>query len=652
MKLKNILGIALSALLFTACSEDDPIGNFGTLTVDNNFVTMSTSESSATVKVTAASDWTLENLYYVEATIDGQKKKLYYPVPVALNKDKTEGVPSWLTVDKTSGAAGETVLTLHAGKTEAGRETEICINMGGLKQFVKVRQGELTASQAKCAEIMAGTDGKNYRVTGRVTKIANYGYGNWFLDDGSYDFASTAKNQDGLYIYGTLDKKGKAGNISPIDGADGWGFEVGDVVTVEGPLSIYNGQYELVNVNVVSIVKSLLKVITPEQELEKDGGQIEVRVAYKGSGAYYTIADNAKSWINYESVSYKGGTKTIFDQNPSDTAIFKFNVIANTQEKRTGAITFASYSGKNSSQIAYTVTQKGVAFPPAGKGTKDDPFNVTAALNYTTGLGLGNTSANDVYVKGIISSIKYTYSADYGTATYNISADGKENDVFVVYNSYFFDNKKWQEGQTQIAVGDEVIVCGKVIYYNDTKNNAKVPEFSSKANWLYSINGKTSEGGDEVLATELSIDFTAGQGDWTIKDVALDEGVSFVWKVDNTYGMKATAYVSGASHPTDSWLVSPAVKLDKEATLAFEQALNKGTQAAVKVMMSTTYAGGAINPTEWTELTLDQWPAGNNWNYLTSTAKVPAAAKVYIAFRYNSTATDAPTWEIKTLSLK
>ena len=171
-----------------------------------------------------------------------------------------------------------------------------------------------------------------------------------------------------------------------------------------------------------------------------------------------------------------------------------------------------------------------------------------------------------------------------------------------------------------------------------------------KNNWIYSLNG--NKGGDSSLPTSLDVNFTAGKGDWVIKDVALAEGVSFVWKEDATYGMKATAYVSGAAHATDSWLISPAVKLDNAATLTFEQALNKGTQAAVKVLMSTTYAGGAIDPAEWTEVTLDQWPAGNNWNFLTSTATIPAAAKVYIAFRYNSTASDAPTWEIKTLSLK
>lgn len=563
MKLKNIFAIALSALLFTACSEDDPIGSFANLKVDKNFVTIPTTGSDVTVTVTADSDWALENLYSVEATIDGKKQKLYYPVPVALNKAKTAGEPTWLTVDKTSGSAGETQLTLHAGKTEGGRETEICINMGGLKQFIKVRQGELTAASAKCSEVMTGTDGKNYRVTGRVTKIANYGYGNWYLDDGTYDFASTAKNQDGLYIYGTLDKKGKAGNINPIDGADGWGFEVGDVVTVEGPLSIYGGNtYELINVNVVKIVKSLLKVVTPEASIEKEGGNLEVKVAYKGSGAYYTISDNAKSWLTYESVSYKGGKKTIFEQNPSDTAIYKFKVAPNTLDKRTAVISFTSSNGSSTSQIDYNVEQKGVAFPPTGSGTAADPFNVTAALNYTIGLGLGNTSTEDVYVKGKISSIKYTYSADFGTATYNISADGKENDVFTVYSSYFFNNQKWQDGQTQIAVGDEVVVCGKVVYYDDTKNKVQVPEFASKKNWLVSLNGKTSVGGEEPAGTAKN-PFTVAQA-----FAYIDGGGA-----DNVYvkgKVSKVVYTFDASHKTGTFWISEDGAFNDDLTKDFE----------------------------------------------------------------------------------
>ena len=549
MKLKNIFAIALSALLFTACSEDDPVGSFDSIKVDKNFVTIPTTGGDVNVTVTAANEWALENLYSVEATIDGKKQKLFYPVPVTLNKAKTEGEPTWLTVDKTSGAAGETVLTLHAGKTEAGRETEICINMGGLKQFIKVRQGELTAAAAKCSEIMTGTEGKNYRVTGRITKISGMEYGNWFLDDGTYDFSKTAKNVDGLYIYGTLDKKGKSGKVNPIDGADGWGFEVGDQITVEGPLTIYNGQYELVNVTVVKIVKSLIQVFTPEQEVELEGGQIEVKVAYKGSGAYYTIADNAKSWITYEGVSYKGGTKTIFEQNPADTAIYKFNIAANANDKRTGAITFTSASGKNSSQVAYTVTQKGVAFPPIGKGTEADPFNVTAAINAAQA---GMTGA---YVKGIICKAPESVNTKYGSCTYFISADGKTtSDQLQVYSGLFLQKEQFTS-KDQLKVGDEVIVVGDLKMYNGA------PEID-KNNWIASLNGKTSVGGEEPAGTAKN-PFTVAQA-----FAYIDGGGA-----DNVYvkgKVSKVVYAFDASHKTGTFWISEDGTFNNDLTKDFE----------------------------------------------------------------------------------
>ncbi|MBR6456879.1 MAG: choice-of-anchor J domain-containing protein, partial [Prevotella sp.] len=130
-----------------------------------------------------------------------------------------------------------------------------------------------------------------------------------------------------------------------------------------------------------------------------------------------------------------------------------------------------------------------------GSGTKDDPYNPVAAVNFTKSLGADAESSDDVYVKGKISSIKYTYNAQYGTATYNISEDGSTTNEFTVYGSYYFNKQSWKEGDTQIKVGDDVVVCGKVVYFQ-----GNTPEFANKKNWLVSLNGKTeggSGGGNE-----------------------------------------------------------------------------------------------------------------------------------------------------------
>lgn len=149
-----------------------------------------------------------------------------------------------------------------------------------------------------------------------------------------------------------------------------------------------------------------------------------------------------------------------------------------------------SLNGKTSSEI-------GPVENPEDKmdhGTATAPINVDAAIADATAIGK-TASEKDFYVKGKISSIKFEYSAQYGTATYNISEDGSTGTEFTVYNSYYFDNKSWQEGDNQIAIGDEVIVCGKIINYN-----GDTPEFASKKNYLVSLNGNTATGIQSLIA--------------------------------------------------------------------------------------------------------------------------------------------------------
>ena len=115
--------------------------------------------------------------------------------------------------------------------------------------------------------------------------------------------------------------------------------------------------------------------------------------------------------------------------------------------------------------------------------SKDNPLTPSEALDIAKALGKGNTSTESYYIKGKISSIKFSFDAEHGTATFNISADGSKE--FTCYSVYYFGNKSWVEGNTQVNVGDEVIVFGKLTNYNGT------PETASKKACLYSLNGKT-----------------------------------------------------------------------------------------------------------------------------------------------------------------
>lgn len=124
-----------------------------------------------------------------------------------------------------------------------------------------------------------------------------------------------------------------------------------------------------------------------------------------------------------------------------------------------------------------------------GSGTLADPYNCVAANNVAAALATGSETETDVYIKGKVVSIKEEYTTNYGNATYYISDDGTETNQFYVYRALYLGNKKFASGDTQIQVGDEVVICGRITNYSGTY------ETSQNKAYLYSLNGKTASGG-------------------------------------------------------------------------------------------------------------------------------------------------------------
>ena len=153
-----------------------------------------------------------------------------------------------------------------------------------------------------------------------------------------------------------------------------------------------------------------------------------------------------------------------------------------------------------------------------------------------------------------------------------------------------------------------------------------------------------------MMAAEiLSTNFTQGQGDWTINNVNLD-GLSYVWQQSSSYGMKATAYVGGTNHATESWLVSPVFDLSNatSATLNFSHARRYGNTSDLHVIATTNPDYG------WMDLSVSAWPDGNSWTFINATVDLSyfvGYSNVQVAFAYTSTTSGAATWEIKTASV-
>ena len=133
-----------------------------------------------------------------------------------------------------------------------------------------------------------------------------------------------------------------------------------------------------------------------------------------------------------------------------------------------------------------------------GSGTLDDPFNPVAASNYASSLASGAKSDKEVYIKGKISSIKEKFGTQYGNASFYISEDGKTENEFYVFRTLYLGNVKYTEGDN-INVGDEVIICGKVMNYM-----GNTPETAANESYIYSLNSAGGGGGGETPAGNVT----------------------------------------------------------------------------------------------------------------------------------------------------
>ena len=131
----------------------------------------------------------------------------------------------------------------------------------------------------------------------------------------------------------------------------------------------------------------------------------------------------------------------------------------------------------------------GPAGEPTGDGTLENPFNSVAANLYATSLGADVESDKEIYVKGKIVSVVEEFGTQYGNATFYISDNGTSTDQFYVYRTLYLGNKKYTGGDN-IKAGDEVVICGKVVNYM-----GNTPETVTNKSYIYSLNGKTAEGG-------------------------------------------------------------------------------------------------------------------------------------------------------------
>ena len=175
-----------------------------------------------------------------------------------------------------------------------------------------------------------------------------------------------------------------------------------------------------------------------------------------------------------------------------------------------------------------------------GIGILGSPLSPSQANIFAGSLNKDEVYNQDIYIKGKIARIKNEFTANYGTAIFFISADGNDDYTFQCYSVYYLENKPWVEGNTQIKVGDEVIICGKVTNFKGT-----TPETASKQAYIYSLNGVTKNESGSVTPdtpTEITVakalEIIAGleDGKKTSEEYVVKGIVTAVEEISTSYG--------------------------------------------------------------------------------------------------------------------
>ena len=383
----------------------------------------------------------------------------------------------------------------------------------------------------------------------------------------------------------------------------------------------------------------------------------------------FDLTDETGTVYVYGLLAEKGGAAKAFQDLVAKTGLANGDKIKIHGQR-------GDYQGKIEVKEAYLVeiVEKGGDTPPGpgpnpggeGDGSENSPYNVA----YVRGADNPGTMA---WVKGYIVGTVKDGGKSYSDAV--IGTENASNTNILLADAADCDDPSLcipvqlpaNDIRDALSLQKHPENLGKQVWiYASLEKYFGQPGLKSPSKYSWDGNSgggggdDPNPGGDEGL---FSADFTKNDGGFTVNDIDLG-GLNYVWQQTSSYGWKASAYLQG-NHATESYILSPVIDLTSvsAATLTFSHAANYLNGAActdfLSVYISTRTSGdifatlydGAVTD----KLSVPTWPSGSDWTYVDSgdiSLNDYVGKEVVLAFLYRSTDATAPTWEIKSLTVK
>ena len=322
---------------------------------------------------------------------------------------------------------------------------------------------------------------------------------------------------------------------------------------------------------------------------------------------------------------------------------FNVHVNANTGAARSVTLTLSG-TGVESRELV--INQAG-----NDPGTEANPYSVAQAIDVAGALANNATTANDVYVSGVVSTVE-TYFTSYKSISYYISADGTTTSQLLVYSGKGLNGADFSD-IADLAIGDQVVVKGKLKNYNSTlefNTSSQIVVFNPTTRYTVTLgsvtNGSisasaTSVGAQSVVTLTASPNSGYELDKWTVtkegttEEVAVDSEGKFImpaadvsvlatFKVSTSTGGGTASFVvsdfsgqgttstgsaisvtkSGITFACDKGYGTTQIRCYKDGTITISAESGK-TITGISFTFSSTYTGG-LNAS-YTGLSTSSW---------------------------------------------
>lgn len=275
-------------------------------------------------------------------------------------------------------------------------------------------------------------------------------------------------------------------------------------------------------------------------------------------------------------------------------------------------------------------------------GRMDTTITTIAALNEAARTNEGKILMQSRLIR--INNVKFVEAGELFApgATTSRYVEDEEGNRLIVYNSSYAD---FAYNPLPYGHGD---VVGILSAYRNSWQLLLINEAG-----CVDFDGEGAP--DPNLTTLFEAPFSSPDlSGFTIDNIKLGDGLSYVWEATDKYGLKASAFVSGSSKESDAWAVSPVIDLagHTKPQLTFSHCVNKfGSADDVKTQATL---GVRADGGEWKAVAIPTYSGNDSWDFVDSGVidlKEFEGKKIQFGFHYTSTTASAGTWEIKNVKV-